>query len=150
VSLPDLVAELHAHPNLLMWIAGHRHLNTVKAFVSPDPAAPEKGFWHVETASLRDFPQQFRTFEIFLEADGTLSILTLDVDPAVADGSPAATSRRYAVAAQQVVKADVRDFNPTGDPTVRPMPTGSYNAELLVTLSPAMKEALKARFPAAR
>jgi metallophosphoesterase (TIGR03768 family) len=149
VTLPDLVAELHAHPNLLMWVAGHRHLNTVKAFVSPDPAgAPEKGFWHVETSSLRDFPQQFRTFEIYVNADQTISIVTTNVDPAVAKGTPAAKSRDYAVAAQQIVKADIRTANPTADPTIHPMPTGSYNAELVKVLSPAMTAALKARYPA--
>lgn len=149
VTLPDLVAELHAHPNLLMWVAGHRHLNTVKAFVSPDPAgAPEKGFWHVETSSLRDFPQQFRTFEIYVDADQTISIVTTNVDPAVAKGTPAAKSRDYAVAAQQIVKADIRTNNPTEDPTIHPMPSGSYNAELVKVLSPAMKAALKARYSA--
>jgi len=33
VTLPDLIAELQSHPNLIMWISGHRHLNTVKAFM---------------------------------------------------------------------------------------------------------------------
>ncbi len=149
VTLPELVAELHAHPNLLMWVAGHRHLNTVKAFVSPDPVgAPEKGFWHVETSSLRDFPQQLRTFEIFVNADQTISIVTTNVDPAVAAGSPAAVSRKYAVAAQQIVKADISTFNPTNDPTIHPMPSGSYNAELVKRLSPAMAAAMKEKYPA--
>lgn len=148
VTLPDLLAELHSHPNLLMWLAGHRHLNTVKAFLSPDPAgAPERGFWHVETCSLRDFPQQLRTFGIFLNSDHTLSIETLNVDPSVREGTPAAVSRRYAVAAQQLVKPDVRTFNPTRDPTIAPMPSGSYNARLVKKLSPAMTARLKALFP---
>ncbi|MDR3373906.1 MAG: TIGR03768 family metallophosphoesterase, partial [Ancalomicrobiaceae bacterium] len=139
VTLPELVAELHSHPNLIMWLAGHRHLNTVKAFVSPDPVnAPEKGFWHVETCSLRDFPQQFRTFEIDLNSDDTISIVAINVDPAVKAGTPAAKSRQYAVAAQQLIKADIRGFNPTHDPSIQPMPTGSYNAELVKRLSPAM------------
>ena len=99
VTLPDLIAELQSHPNFIMWIAGHRHLNTVKAFVSPDPVgAPEKGFWQVETSSLRDFPQQFRTFEIYLNSDATISIMITNVDPAVLEGTPAATSRKYAIA----------------------------------------------------
>ncbi|MCX5704634.1 MAG: TIGR03768 family metallophosphoesterase, partial [Candidatus Omnitrophica bacterium] len=81
VTLPDLIAELQSHPNLIMWISGHRHLNTVKAFISADSVnAPEKGFWQVETSSLRDFPQQFRTFEIYLNSDNTISIVTTDVD----------------------------------------------------------------------
>ncbi|MHB8770984.1 MAG: TIGR03768 family metallophosphoesterase [Syntrophales bacterium] len=146
VTLPELIAELQSHPNLLMWLAGHRHLNTVKAFVSPDPAgAPEKGFWHVETPSLRDFPQQFRTFAIYLNSDDTISIVTTDVDPAVIEGTPAATSRKYAVAATQIVKTwdATTKWNPTNDPTVKPMPTGSYNAELVKPLSPAMKAKMK-------
>jgi hypothetical protein len=77
----------------------------VKAFVSPDPVnAPEKGFWQVETASLRDWPQQLRTFEIYVNSDYSVSIVTTNVDPAVAAGTPAETSRRYAIAAQQVVQ----------------------------------------------
>jgi len=150
VTLPNLIAELQSHPNLLMWVAGHRHLNTVKAFVSPDPAgAPEKGFWHVETPSLRDFPQQFRTFEIYLNSDYTISIMATDVDPAVKDGTPAATSRKYAIAAAQIVKTwdTTTKWNPTNDPTVRPMPTSSYNAELVKQLSPAMKAKIKKMYP---
>lgn len=148
VTLPDLVAELHSHPNLIMWVAGHRHLNTVKAFISPDPVnAPEKSFWHVETSSLRDFPQQFRTFEIYLNSDYTISIVATDVDPAVEDGTPAATSRKYAIAAQQIVHADIYISNPTNDPTIEPMPTGSYNAELVKTLSATMKAKMESLFP---
>ena len=146
VTLPNLIAELHSHPNLIMWVSGHRHLNTVKAFISPDPVnAPEKGFWQVETPSLRDFPQQFRTFEIYLNSDDTISIVTTDVDPAVKEGTPAATSRKYAIATAQIVRA--WDFttkhNPTNDPTIKPMPTGSYNAELVKQLSPEMRAKMR-------
>jgi hypothetical protein len=104
VDLAGLVATLHATPNLLMWISGHRHMNVVKAFPSPDARAPERGFWQVETCSLRDFPQQFRTFEISLNADDTVSIEAVNVDVAAAEGTPAAKSRRYAIAAQQIVQ----------------------------------------------
>jgi metallophosphoesterase (TIGR03768 family) len=113
VTLKELVDTLQNTPNLLMWIAGHRHLNTVKAFISPDPAgAPEKGFWQVETSSLRDWPQQFRTFEIYLNSDYTISIKTINVDPAVKAGTPAATSRKYAIAAYQITQGDARLNNP--------------------------------------
>ena len=71
--------------------------------ISPG-ATPEKGFWQVETSSLRDFPQQFRTFSIYLNSDYSISIETINVDPAVADGTPAATSRKYAIATQQIVQ----------------------------------------------
>jgi metallophosphoesterase (TIGR03768 family) len=152
VDIKGLIAELQSHPNLLMWIAGHRHVNTVKAFVSSDPARPEKGFWQVETSSLRDFPQQLRTFEIYLNSDETVSIMATDVDPAVKEGTPAATSRKYAVAAQEITKNDLSpnqkasdpNLDPTKpDPTIHPMPTFSYNAELVKKLSPDMQNKLK-------
>jgi metallophosphoesterase (TIGR03768 family) len=130
-SEEDLIAKLHTYPNLILWIAGHRHRNPVTAFKSPDPDRPELGFWEIETASLRDFPQQFRTFEIARNSDDSVSILTTDVDPAVEDGSPAAKSRTYAVAAQQIFK------NPIGL-----FPSCSYNAELVVSLSPEMRAEL--------
>ncbi|MBI5551212.1 MAG: TIGR03768 family metallophosphoesterase [Desulfobacterales bacterium] len=169
VSLPELLQELHSHPNLLLWIAGHRHVNAVKAFESPDPVnAPENGFWQVETSSLHDFPQQLRTFDIKLNSDYTISIVTTNVDPAAKEGTPAWTSRKYAVAAQQIVNTesiyqadnttnylvDPVTQNATSldgeilmDPSIRPMPTGSYNAELFIQLSPAMKARMQSMFP---
>jgi len=144
VTLPNLIAELQSHPNLIMWISGHRHLNTVKAFKSPDPVkAPEKGFWEVETSSLRDFPQQLRTFEIYLNSDNTLSIVATNVDPAVKEGTPAYKSREYSVAAQQILDADISNNNPTNDPTIMPMTGGSYNAQLIKQLTPEMQAKLK-------
>jgi len=112
VDLAGLVGRLWDSPNLLMWIAGHRHVNVIKAFPSDDAAQPERGFWQVETSSLRDFPQQFRTFEIALNADDTVSILTLNVDTAVAEGTPAAASRKYAIATQQIVGNELRRNSP--------------------------------------
>ena len=135
VSLPDLISELQKYPNFILWIAGHRHLNTVKAFPG---ASPENGFWQVETSSLRDFPQQFRTFEIYLNSDSTISIVATNVDPAVKQGTPAAKSRSYAVATQQIINNNIFTSNPNKDPSIKPMPTGSYNAELLKKLSPEM------------
>lgn len=159
VDLPGLLAELHSHPNLLMWIAGHRHVNVVKAFVTDDAAKPERGFWQVETSSLHDFPQQLRLFEIKLNSDYSISIVTTNVDPAVKAGTPAATARKYAVAAMQIVNSpnivqagapliDPSDQSASGtDPSIRPMPTGSYNAELFVPLSAEMRAKLQNLFP---
>jgi len=177
VTLTKLVEKLQDTPNLIMWMAGHRHLNTVKAFVSPDLVnAPEKGFWQVETSSLRDYPQQLRTFEIYLNSDYTVSIVTTNVDPSVREGTPAATSRYYSIATQQIIQSDRNENNPnvkmaygvipveSMDPS-RPQDgstdqsikygsvpgvpyCASYNAELFKKLSPAMIAALKAKYPA--
>lgn len=112
-TITELVTTLQNAPNLLMWIAGHRHVNHVKAFKSPDPVnAPEKGFWQVESSSLRDFPQQFRTFEIFVNSDYSIAIEAINVDIAVKDGTPAATSRKYAIATQQILQNPLKGNPP--------------------------------------
>ena len=72
--LTNLLATLHTYPNLLLWMCGHTHQNNIIPQPSPYPDRPEYGFWEVETASLRDFPQEFRTFEILRNTDNSISI----------------------------------------------------------------------------
>jgi metallophosphoesterase (TIGR03768 family) len=134
VSEKTLFDTLHRYPNLILWIAGHRHLNAVTAFKSPDEARPELGFWQIETSSLRDFPQQFRIFDIVRNSDNTVSIFTTDVDPAVKDGSLAAVSRSYGIAAHQLYSKTL-----SSSPELSGPATGSYNAELVIQLSPEMQ-----------
>jgi metallophosphoesterase (TIGR03768 family) len=175
VTLTDLVKTLQDAPNLLMWIAGHRHLNTIKAFQPPAGGSPENGFWQVETSALRDFPQQFRTFEVYLNGDYTVSVVTTNVDPAVSAGTPAARSRTYSIATQQIAQTNVLQNFPnvqkaygvipvdsmdpsrlqdgSTDPSIRygsvlEVPfCASYNAELFKQLSPKMIGVLQAVFP---
>ena len=139
VSEKALFAKLHEYPNLLALIAGHRHFNTITPFKSPDAARPELGFWQIETSSLRDFPRNFRTFQVVRNSDNTVSILTTDVDPATKEGTPAGISRSYSVAAQQIFK---------NQPPL--LPTGVYNAELVKQLTPAMQAQLKKLDPAGK
>lgn len=163
LTLKELLDELESHANLLMWVSGHLHQNTVNAFVHQDADGgldPEHSFWEVQTSSLRDFPQEFRDFEIYLNSDYTIAINTVNVDPAVADGSPAAISRKYAVAAQQIggnptiFQENAQQVHPEDqtvdgglNPTIQAMPVGSYNATLYKQLSPAMKAKLMTQFP---
>jgi metallophosphoesterase (TIGR03768 family) len=122
---------LHQYPNLILWMAGHRHVNVVTP--QPDPGGdPTLGFWEVETCSLRDFPQQFRTFDICRNSDNTVSILITNVDPAVQANSPAYKSRGYAIGA-----ARVYGTYPLSDTT-----SHSYNAELVVQLTPVMQSVI--------
>lgn len=130
LSEATLIAKLLTYPNLILWVAGHRHSNTVIALKSTDPSHPELGFWEVETTSLREFPQQFRTFQIVRNSDNTISIFATNVDPAVKEGSFAAISRSYAIAADQIFKMK---------PNLMPTGSVSYNAELLKQLTPAMQ-----------
>jgi hypothetical protein len=126
----QLIAALHNYSNLILLIAGHRHMNTVTPQASPDPVHPEYGFWEVETPSLRDFPQQFRTFDIRRNGDNTISIVTTDVDPMVDAGSPASDSRGYAIGASRIFG------NTSPDDTA----SHTFNAELVKPLSPPMQK----------
>lgn len=129
-----LLAILHNYPNLILWMSGHRHVNIVTPQPSPDPVNhPEQSFWEVETASLRDFPQQWRTFDIRRNSDNTISIIVTDVDPAVRAGSPAATSRGYAIAAARIF-----------GPTITDATSHAYNAELVKQLTPEMQAIIAA------
>jgi metallophosphoesterase (TIGR03768 family) len=132
ISQATLLKKLSSYPNLILWMAGHRHRNavTVRPSTDPDYADKQYGFWEVETASLRDFPQQFRTFDIVRNSDDTISIIVRSIDPAVAEGSLAEKSRGFSVAEQQ--------FYPTGIP-LNDLTTGPYNAELVKQLSPEMQ-----------
>jgi hypothetical protein len=127
-----LIAKLHTYPNLILWLAGHRHINKVTAFKSPDATHPELGFWQIETASLRDFPQQFRKFTINFNSDKTISIFATNVDPIVKDGSPAAISRSYAIAANEIY-----DIAKRYGKSSRP-----YNAECIKQLTTQMQTKL--------
>ncbi len=122
---------LHQYPNLLLWMAGHRHVNVVTP--QPDPHGdPTLAFWEAETCSLRDHPQQFRTFDIRRNSDNTVSIIITNVDPAVQAGSPAYKSRGYALGAARVYLT-----YPLNDTT-----SHSYNAELVVQLTPVMQSVI--------
>jgi len=126
----ELLATLHKYPNLILWIAGHRHLNTITAQPSPDPLRPEYGFWEVETASLRDFPKQFRTFDIVRNSDNTISIIAIDIDPAVKNGSLAERSLSYAIGIARI-GGGLSGFEDTS--------SQAYNAELVKQLTPGMQ-----------
>jgi hypothetical protein len=127
----NLLAALHSHPNLLLWICGHVHINNIIPQPSPYLGRPEYGFWEVETASLRDFPQEFRTFEILRNTDNSISIRVTDIDPEETTNSPAAVSRGYAVGAARIFGTPCTSLTDT-NPYV-------HNAELLKLLTPPMQ-----------
>jgi metallophosphoesterase (TIGR03768 family) len=141
VSDQSLVDEINQnYSNMVLWIAGHVHRNTI----TPQPANPTAqpddpdygyGFWEVETPSLRDFPQQWRRFRILRNSDNTtISILAVSVDtsPGLYNGSPspALKSRTNAVAAMQIFGATTADEGNGMDPQ-----SGVLNAELVIQMS---------------
>jgi metallophosphoesterase (TIGR03767 family) len=73
----DLVALLHRFPNVVLWLNGHTHTNTIRP--RPDPADPKRGFWEVTTCAVVDWPCQTRVVEL-LDHGEYLSIVTTMVD----------------------------------------------------------------------
>jgi metallophosphoesterase (TIGR03768 family) len=132
VTEDTLLSTLHHYSNLILWVSGHRHISQVTVQPSPDPSHPELGFWEVETPSLKDFPQQFRTFDIARNSDNTISIFATDVDPIANPGSLPALARTYAIASFQLFNYQIPY-----------LPTGDYNAELVKQLSPEMQNKIK-------
>jgi metallophosphoesterase (TIGR03768 family) len=132
IAEKQLIDTLHYYSNLILWISGHRHVNQVTAQPSPDPTHPELGFWEVETASLRDFPQMFRTFDLVRNSDNSISIFATDVNPIANPGSLPALSRYYSVAAYQLFNYQIPY-----------MPSGAYNAELVKQLTVEMQNKIK-------
>ena len=131
IPLTNLLATLHTYPNLLLWICGHTHQNNITPQPSPDPAHPEYGFWEVQTASLRDFPQEFRAWEILRNTDNSISIRVTDIDPEETTNSPAAVSRGYAVGAARIFMTPCTNLTDTA--------SYAHNAELLKLLTPSMQ-----------
>jgi hypothetical protein len=107
------------------------HRNNIKAEPSPYTDRPEYGFWQVENPSLRDFPQEFRTYEILRNTDNSISIRVTDIDPEAPTNSQAAISRGYAVGASRIFAS----------PSTNLTDTASYtrNAELVKLLTPPMQ-----------
>jgi hypothetical protein len=58
----EVLALLHRFGNVVLWLNGHTHVNTIRP--RPHPACPGHGFWEVTTCSIADWPCQTRLVEI--------------------------------------------------------------------------------------
>lgn len=134
ISDTKLITLIQKYSNVAMVTAGHRHMNTVTAFASPNKSKPEYGFWQVETASLRDFPQQYRIYDIELCDDNMIAIKTTNVDPL--NTTSANISRSYAIGISQILPAPPIAGTPTD-------PSGAYNAILYKKISSTIAKELK-------
>src|SRR5690606_34491881 len=67
------------YPNMIAWLNGHTHTNTIKAHPNADRTG---GFWEITTASCIDYPQQQQVVDICDNRDGTMSIFAIVLDHA--------------------------------------------------------------------
>jgi metallophosphoesterase (TIGR03767 family) len=82
VTGDKVAALLLQFPNVVLWVNGHTHRNTITPYSRAATAAVGGGFWEVNTAAHVDWPQQSRTVELVDNGDGTLSIFGTIVDHA--------------------------------------------------------------------
>ncbi|MCW2724776.1 MAG: metallophosphoesterase [Frankiales bacterium] len=78
LEVSEILALLHRFPNVVLWLNGHTHTNSVRP--RPDPDEPGRGFWEVTTCAVMDWPCQTRIVELADAQDGTLSILCTMLD----------------------------------------------------------------------
>lgn len=69
----EFVAFLRQWPNIVGWVNGHTHANTINPV--PDPSGRTNGFWEITTASHVDYPEHARIIEVVDNRDGTISLL---------------------------------------------------------------------------
>jgi metallophosphoesterase (TIGR03767 family) len=77
VDRSRLMDTLLRFRNVVLWLNGHIHMNSVQA--RPDTRG-QGGFWEVTTASLVDWPCQGRVVELFDPGDGLVAIACTMVD----------------------------------------------------------------------
>ncbi len=78
ISGAKVLERLLGHNEVVAWVNGHTHKNTVLAHTRPGGG----GLWEINTASHIDWPQQSRLIEICDNGDGSLSIFATMVDHA--------------------------------------------------------------------
>jgi hypothetical protein len=78
VAGPEVRQLLHRFGNVVLWLNGHTHTNTVRP--RPDPLDPDHGFWEVTTCAVVDWPGQTRVVELLDLGDGALAIACTMLD----------------------------------------------------------------------
>jgi len=125
IHADEFIAAVLEFPNVVAWLNGHTHINTIQAH----QRAGGGGFWEITTASCIDFPQQQQTVEIVDNRDGTLSLFTTVLDhrsPAdYTDGDFSVVG--LASLSRQMAANDVNE-----NPTMRLGSLSDRNCELLL------------------
>lgn len=121
-------------PNVVAWVNGHTHVNSVLPHARPTGTAVGGGFWEVNTASHADWPQQSRVVELINNGDGTLSIFGTIIDHAAPSARPAkpATPLELAALSRELAVNDPQ--NPAETPSIdgRRGTLADRNVELLL------------------
>jgi hypothetical protein len=89
----EWLAWLDEFDHVAFSLVAHTHVHQVRELRTPDGG----GFWEVMTASLADWPHQFRILELWDDDNGTLRLSAVPVDFAVDDDPVAERGRALGV-----------------------------------------------------
>jgi metallophosphoesterase (TIGR03767 family) len=120
-------------PNVVLWVNGHTHRNTVTPYRRAAGSIPG-GFWEINTAAHIDWPQQARVVEIADNRDGTLSVFGTLIDHAAPRhyGSAPRDSLALASLSRELGANDWQNAAPTPTEDGRRGAVEDRNVELLV------------------
>lgn len=72
----ELLELLFKEPRVILWLAGHNHEHKID-FLEKQGTDSKSGFWHIQTASNIDWPQQGRTVEIVQDGNRVVIATTV-------------------------------------------------------------------------
>ncbi|MBU1220221.1 metallophosphoesterase [Myxococcota bacterium] len=93
----QLASILHNHPNVVLHVVGHGHLNAVYPHGAPSGMDLWHGYWEIQCPSTVDWPQQMRFLEVVDYGDGTGAVYATVVDMQIPSGDVAEAGRFYAL-----------------------------------------------------
>ncbi len=79
IHTEEFIDMLLNYRNMIAWLNGHTHINTIQAHPAKIGAG---GFWEITTASCIDYPQQCQVVEVVDNRDGTISLFSTVLDHA--------------------------------------------------------------------
>lgn len=126
IHAEEFIAMLLETPNVIAWLNGHTHINTITPHQRTSGAPG--GFWEITTASCIDYPQQQQVIEVVDNRDGTMSIFTTVVDHA----SPAAWNGDLSPVGLASLSRELAANDWVENPTMRQGSPLDRNTELLM------------------
>ena len=124
VHADEFIAMLLEFSNVIAWLNGHTHNNTITPHERPGGG----GFWEITTASCVDFPQQQQVVEVVDNQDGTLSLFTTAIDHA----APATWNGEYTTQGLASLSRELAANNWANKPLIRLGSELDRNTELLL------------------
>ena len=124
VHADEFIAMLLEFSNVVAWLNGHTHNNTITPHERPSGG----GFWEITTASCVDFPQQQQVVEVVDNQDGTLSLFTTAIDHT----APATWNGEYTTQGLASLSRELAANNWANKPLTRLGSELDRNTELLL------------------